>query len=255
MPKTMNPWSKEEQQKLRSLRLDPIRDDREKLLSIIKHFKNAGGVWGISDGANGPLHISTTLARKIRDLTNAGELDWVLDATYTSNLDFSVKPIVEEHSLIPALSPELTLCSPDVSIRRDTEDDKLFLYVATIEVSVIGNNAATDCSGHLVSNEFNYPLCWASDSTIATIYPKQPVRLKVAFSSNKAGEGCWIYEPKKKMDPNLPNYLAPKKYYLWVHVKSSGGQEVSRRFTLTSPEHLDGLQFEEYITPIEDIKF
>jgi len=61
-------WTKEEESLLRSLRLDPIRNDREKLTALVGHFQKGGGVWAVSEAGTGTVLVSRTLARKVRDL-------------------------------------------------------------------------------------------------------------------------------------------------------------------------------------------
>ena len=71
-------WTREEQIQLRSLHLDPIRTDKEKLTTLIKHFQKGGGVWAVSEGQTGPVVVSRGLARKVRDLVLDHKLDWLL---------------------------------------------------------------------------------------------------------------------------------------------------------------------------------
>lgn len=78
-------WTQEEQRVLRRLTVDPVKNDRQKLVSLVRHFKGMGrkkpgGIWSVTDGAgSGELRVSPGLARKVRDLAQQGKLDWVLD--------------------------------------------------------------------------------------------------------------------------------------------------------------------------------
>ena len=71
-------WTCEEQARLRSLRLDPMRNDRHKLLAIKAHFDRKGTVYAISEGQKVEPNVSGELARKLRDLTRQGKLDWLV---------------------------------------------------------------------------------------------------------------------------------------------------------------------------------
>src|SRR3990170_377136 len=68
-------WTKEEKEVLRMLRIDPARTDREKLQTLVNHFRNARGVWAVSEGATGPAKVSRGYARKVRNLVDEGKLD------------------------------------------------------------------------------------------------------------------------------------------------------------------------------------
>ncbi len=73
-------WNTEEVKKLRRLRLDPIRNTPDRLRSLVEHFLKPGAsVFAVTEG-DGPVRVSKTLARKVRDLTSKGEMGWVLEA-------------------------------------------------------------------------------------------------------------------------------------------------------------------------------
>lgn len=72
-------WTEEEKTKLRRLHIDPIRGDREKLILLVEHFKGPNpGVYAVAEGRLKEPIVSNEFARKIRDLTRAGKLDWLL---------------------------------------------------------------------------------------------------------------------------------------------------------------------------------
>ena len=61
-------WNSEEVKELRKLRLDPIRNTPDKLRSLVEHFLKPGAsVFSVTEG-KGPVRVSKTLARKVRDL-------------------------------------------------------------------------------------------------------------------------------------------------------------------------------------------
>ena len=61
-------WNTEEVKKLRRLRLDPIRNTPDRLRSLVEHFLKPGAsVFAVTEG-DGPVRVSKTLARKVRDL-------------------------------------------------------------------------------------------------------------------------------------------------------------------------------------------
>ena len=67
-------WNSEEVKELRKLRLDPIRNTPDKLRSLVEHFLKPGAsVFSVTEG-KGPVRVSKTLARKVRDLTSKGEM-------------------------------------------------------------------------------------------------------------------------------------------------------------------------------------
>ncbi len=67
-------WNSEEVKELRRLRLDPIRNPPDRLRSLVEHFLKPGAsVFAVTEG-DGPVRVSKTLARKVRDLTTKGGL-------------------------------------------------------------------------------------------------------------------------------------------------------------------------------------
>jgi hypothetical protein len=72
-------WTQEEVRGLKKLRLDPIRNTPDKLRLLVKHFLKPGAsVFAVTEG-DGPVRVSKTLARKVRDLTSKGEMGWVVE--------------------------------------------------------------------------------------------------------------------------------------------------------------------------------
>ena len=69
-------WSKEEEQKLRDVHMAPARHTREKLAKLVKHFKKGGTLFSVTHDDE-PEHASQEFARKVRERTQEGKLDWV----------------------------------------------------------------------------------------------------------------------------------------------------------------------------------
>ena len=73
-------WTREEVRELKRLRLDPIRNTPAKFRLLVAHFLKPGAsVFAVTEG-EGPVRVSKTLARKVRDLALNGDLDWVVGA-------------------------------------------------------------------------------------------------------------------------------------------------------------------------------
>ena len=71
-------WTREEVRELKRLRLDPIRNTPAKFRLLVAHFLKPGAsVFAVTEG-EGPVRVSKPLARKVRDLTLGGALDWVV---------------------------------------------------------------------------------------------------------------------------------------------------------------------------------
>lgn len=71
-------WNSEEAKRLKALRLDPVQNPPEKLTRLVNYFKSPGAsIFGVTEGGS-DFHVSKGLARKVRDLTGDGRLDWVL---------------------------------------------------------------------------------------------------------------------------------------------------------------------------------
>ena len=71
-------WTREEVRELKRLRLDPVRNTPAKFRLLVEHFLKPGAsVFAVTEG-EGPVRVSKALARKVRDLTLGGALDWVV---------------------------------------------------------------------------------------------------------------------------------------------------------------------------------
>lgn len=259
----MKPWTPEEQQLLRSLRLDPVRTDREKLTALVVHFQKNGGVWAVSEGGTGPVLVSRGLARKVRDLVLDHKLDW-LQVKETKLVDTS-----------EGKAPQLSILSPSVDIWTDNVSIARY---ATIEVATISGAEARDCWAwvEVLPQGPSLPLHWAGTSSTAEeassprviINPSKPARLDVAValpSPGKAvgnlqqvhvcgevpayipslrygeqtwnGTGCWLAQPLALYNPapELESFLSPGKYKIKVRVGCDTGEGDSREFILQSP--------------------
>ena len=73
----MEPWTSKEINILKSIHIDPVKSDREKLITLVNYFKKGGGVWAVCEGETGPVNVSRGLGRKVRDLTLDHKLDWL----------------------------------------------------------------------------------------------------------------------------------------------------------------------------------
>lgn len=74
-------WSLEEADRLRGLKLDSAKNSPQKLERLIEHFKKGGSVFQVTEKGTDldGLPVSKALARKVRDLTMEGKLDWLLE--------------------------------------------------------------------------------------------------------------------------------------------------------------------------------
>ena len=121
------PWSEEEKVRLKALRLDPARRDREELTSLASHFKSGGSTYSVTDTGK-PMSASQGLARKIKALTDNGALDWVLDTREPSRGN-SVSAAYGStlHQLAAAIREQLTVPLPDSRIREESVSKSEFL--------------------------------------------------------------------------------------------------------------------------------
>lgn len=73
-------WNSEESKLLKSLRLSPVGNSRQKLVALVHHFKGPNpSVFAITEGKAEPK-VGKDLAKKVRDLTQSGQLDWLVNA-------------------------------------------------------------------------------------------------------------------------------------------------------------------------------
>ena len=70
-------WTTAERARLKLLTIDAQKTPPEKLIELVRHFQGRGTLFGATEKAVEP--VSKGLGRKIRDLTQQGALDWVLD--------------------------------------------------------------------------------------------------------------------------------------------------------------------------------
>ena len=257
------PWTPEEQRLLKSLRLDPIRNDREKLIALVEHFQKGGGIWTVSEAGTGPVLVSRGLARKVRNLARDHKLDWLLTAG-ANLIDIS-----------EGYSPCLRILSSSVGVWTDGVSMARY---ATLEVAAISKVEARDCWAwvDVLPRGSSLPLHWSGTSYTAEeasaprviINPAKPARLDVAvalptpgkavahypdaivsgniaslFSSSRYeetawnGEGCWLAQPLAlyNPDPNLEAFLPPGEYTIKIRVGCESGKGDNRDFILRSP--------------------
>ena len=78
-------WTTDEVRRLRQLVLDPVQNTRKKLRVLVEHFNEPGAsVFAVTEGTAGPC-VSKGLARKVRDLTRQGRLDWLIEPSQLSD--------------------------------------------------------------------------------------------------------------------------------------------------------------------------
>lgn len=266
----MEPWASDEQIKLKSLHLDPLRNGRGKLIALTAHFKRGGGIWSVSEGGTGPVTISRGLARKVRNLVLDHELDWLLD----EEIEVTGTPGSAITGL-RILSPSIGVWTDGVSIAK----------YATIKVATISGVEARDCWAwvDVLPQGPSLPLHWAgtpytaeeASSPRTNISPSKAARLDVAVAlpppseapSNIEptqvcgevpmyvpssrygeqtwyGEGCWLAQPLALYNPSpgLESFLLPSKYKINVRVGCDKGEGDNREFILQSPISWEGLE-------------
>ena len=77
---------KEEVRLHEELNLDPIQNQPRKPMALTRHLKtNGASVFAVTEGEKEP-QVSRGLARKIRDLTRSGELEWLLERDPTETV-------------------------------------------------------------------------------------------------------------------------------------------------------------------------
>ena len=68
-------WTKEHRIRLRKMHLDPVRSSPDRIRGMMKYFRKPdASIWGVV----GLFKVSRPLARKVRDYTLEGSLDWVM---------------------------------------------------------------------------------------------------------------------------------------------------------------------------------
>jgi len=68
-------WTKEHRIRLRKMHLDPVRSSPDRIRGMMKYFRKPdASIWGVV----GLFKVSRPLARKVRDYTLEGSLDWVI---------------------------------------------------------------------------------------------------------------------------------------------------------------------------------
>ena len=221
-------------------------------------------MYGLTESAKGELHVSLAFARKIRDLTRAGRLDWLLHGETGSKAAMSVR-----------------LGTPRVGCWTDGLSTAKF---ATIDVVNESESEATNCWAwaELPETGATVPLHYAGANVGASatdpprirISPKKPARLELAFAvpaygkSPPAslpgvevtdtvpmhlglpqapwwnGEGCWLAHPTalENPDPRLESYLPSGEHKVRVSVGCDNCEGDAQEYVLTSPVSWLGLE-------------
>ncbi len=72
-------WTKDEKLRLKEMHIDPVRSSPERLKEMVGYFRTPdSSLWAITEG-HGPLKVSKSLGTKIRDYSEEGALDWLMD--------------------------------------------------------------------------------------------------------------------------------------------------------------------------------
>ena len=72
-------WTKDEKLRLKEMHIDPVRSSPERLKEMVNYFRTPdSSIWAITEG-HGPLKVSKSLGRKIRDYVEEGALNWLMD--------------------------------------------------------------------------------------------------------------------------------------------------------------------------------
>ena len=266
---TTQVWTKEERQRLQSLGIDPTRSDREKLLSLRAHFAAGKSVYGVTEGRKIEPNISGDLARKVRNLTLEGKLDWLLSTVQTTS--DSIK------------TAHLRLRSPRVV--NFTDGNRVGRY-ATVEVANDSEVEAMQCWSwvYVPQTGIRVPLHYAgteitageSDAPRISINQQKPARLDVAVSMAAPGKiqstdypanvsgnvvifsekpqmppweggGCWLAQPAAlyNPDPRWESYLPPGYHTVTVTVGCLNGQGNTATYIITSPSTWQRLDIKE----------
>ena len=238
-------WNSEELSSLKELRLDPISNPRDKLTALVRHFKGLRPtVFAVTEGTAEP-HVSKDLARKVRDLTQSGKLDWLVG--------------VAAGRKGTALS--LTVAEPRVGVwdHLTRPNSARFVTVAVSALSCLQQKCHASLSVEHPSGPV-FPLHWAGEPysinetqpEFLTIHPDVPGRLDVAFvvehsSSDSCTEpvtGCWIAQPLALSDPRpgMRAHLPPGQYEVRLRVYAAGEiLAFEDAFLLNSPNRPEDL--------------
>ena len=258
-------WTEEEGKKLRALGIDPMRSDRDKLLALRNYFKRDRRVYAVTEGKILEVRVSGDFARKVRDLTLEGKLDWIQREAQTT-----ISPPNTAH-----------LCLQSLGVGNYRSGTRVARY-ATIEVA---NDSDVEAKcwawAHLPKTGINVPLHWAAtaitaaetDAPTISINKRKPARLDVAFAlvapgktrpanhpttvsgdvviyprepqeADFDGKGCCLAQPAAlyNPDPGWESYLPPGDHLVKVTVGYLNGQgDITANYVITSPSSWEGL--------------
>jgi hypothetical protein len=109
-------WSKEEINKLRELSIDPVQNDPEKLIRLIKHFLSGRSKFAVTEGS-GPVKVSKGLATKVQNLCWDGKLNWLVEDS--DLLDKATPRVMDGPKQDHDLAPNKAQTYIDVSVNTD----------------------------------------------------------------------------------------------------------------------------------------
>jgi hypothetical protein len=115
-------WTTEEIRQLRELSIDPVQNDPEKLISLVKHFLSGGSKFAVTEG-RGPVRVSKVLATKVQNLCREGKLDWLVEDS--DLLDKAIPRILDGPKQNHDLVPNKTQAHIDMSVETDYQNQYL----------------------------------------------------------------------------------------------------------------------------------
>jgi len=262
-------WTKEERQLLLTLHIDPMRCNRDKLLTLKAFFEGGGTAYQITIGKKAlEPPISHEFACKVRDLAEDGKLAWLTGSAQTT-----IPPPNTAHLFFRSMS-----------VRDFRKGNRVARY-ATVEVVNDSEVEATGCWGwaDIATTGLKVPLHWAgtpitaaeTDAPRISINQRKPARLDVAFTmaapgkeqlSNRSvttsgdivtyprdprktvwnSKGCWLAQPAALYNPDTggESYLPPGDHRVKVTVGCLNGQgDITADYIITSPSSWEGLDF------------
>ena len=165
-------WSDEEVKHLRDIRLDPKQNSREKLQALVRHFRTPNAsVFAVSGGI-GEVSVSRELARKVRDLTKEGKLNWLLNNTQ--------------------VAAYIAIGEPQVGRWVHNGGEALYATLSVRAVSALERNCWASLE-ILEPEGRRFPLHWAGLSY--TISETQPVYLDIASDVPARLDVAFVFPP------------------------------------------------------------
>jgi hypothetical protein len=104
-------WTEDEMRRLRELSIDPSRHNRDKLFSLVDHFKSRGTIYSVYRKGI-PVNASQQFAEKIKKMVGEGRLDWLLSGAVVmekSTDRVSTNPVAIQRHFDNLMTPLLGL--------------------------------------------------------------------------------------------------------------------------------------------------